>query len=479
MRTATDISRRRFLGSAVAAAGANVALPRASASRFASADAMDMVDVAVVGAGLSGLCAARELVARGVTNIRVLEARDRVGGRTVNVDLGQGQVAEGGGQWVGPTQTAILDLCKALGVGTFPTYVDGNAVYHDGSGRLELPYAMIEPGPTRLTRRIDRLAKTVPLNAPWNAEQAAQWDAMSLADWMQENVSRQDDRTTLQAAAALTLSTTPDQLSFLYFLYYVHSAGSLHTLESIRGGAQDSRIVGGSQILCTKMADELGDKVWLGAPIQKVSQTSQHVTLETDRRTIRARAVIMAVMPGSCARMQFEPALPPSRRQLQAKWIRKSTAVKLNVVYAKPFWRDKGLSGIAFGDAGPVPFTVDNSPPDGTPGVILVLTSNDDLDKAPDARKAQVLEGLAAIFGDEARHPIGYHETNWSDEQYTAGCVSPLAPGVLTQYGASLRPSVGRIHWAGTETAEVWTGYMDGAVRAGKRVAAEVAAIVS
>jgi monoamine oxidase len=431
--------------------------------------------VAVVGGGLSGLVAARELVKAGVERVVVLEARDRVGGRTVNHDIGNGHVAEGGGQWVGPTQTAILDLCKELGVETFKTYLKGKLIYRSGGLRLELPYGPASEPATALQKKIDALATQVPLNAPWRAEKAERWDALTLADWMRDEALNAPDRSSLSSAAALTLSTTPERLSFLYFLFYVHSAGGFHDLESMEGGAQDSRIKGGSQILSLKMAQQLGARVRLGRPVTRIARDDKGVTIETPAGTVRATRVVMALMPGCCAGIRFEPELPESRRQLQSRWVQRGNAMKINVVYEKPFWRDRGLSGMSLTDTSVVPFTTDNSPPDGNPGVILILTSTERLAKDAAARKKQVLDALVELFGKEARNATGFYEIDWGAEKYTAGCVSPLEPGVLTKYGASLRPRIGRIHWAGTETSEKWTGYMDGAVRAGQLAAKEVA----
>jgi monoamine oxidase len=474
MHPSKRISRRKLLGTA-AAAGVHLSLNRSVTVGFQRPGAGEFFDVAIVGAGLAGLTAARALTKSGINRIVVFDARDRVGGRTVNHDIGKGRVVEGGGQWVGPTQTAILSLCKELGVETFKTYLKGSLVYKAGGIRVEVPYGAAGEATTKLQKKIDALAAQVPLNAPWQAKKAVQWDAMTLEDWMRDEAVNAADRSTLSGAAALTLGTTPQRLSFLYFLYYVHSAGSLHDLESMGGGAQDSRIKGGSQILSLKMAKELADHVRLGEPVQRIRQNDKSVVVETTKGSIEAGQVVMALMPGSCTRIRFEPELPEARRQLQARWIQNEGGVKINVVYDRPFWRDRGLSGMSLSDAGPVPFTIDNTPPEGTPGVIMLFAESHELAKGSSARKQQIVNGLVGLFGKAAATPVAFYEMDWSAERYTAGCVSPLEPGVLTKYGAALRPRIGRIHWAGTETSEKWTGYMDGAIRSGLLAAKEVA----
>jgi monoamine oxidase len=470
MNGSTKISRRKLIGTA-AAAGVHLSLNRSLGDAFEHTAAPESFDVAIVGAGLAGLTAARELTKAGIDRIVVLEARDRVGGRTVNHNIGNGRVVEGGGQWVGPTQSAVLSLCKELGVETFKTYLQGKLVIKTGGIRLEVPYGAAGEMTSKLLKKIDALAAQVPLSAPWQAKRAAQWDAITLDDWMRAESVKAEDRSSLESAAALTLGTTPQRLSFLYFLYYVHSAGSLHELESMDGGAQDSRIKGGSQILSLKMAEALGDKVRLGQPVLRIRQNAKSVIVETTKGSVEVSQVVMALMPGSCNHIQFEPELPEVRRQLQAHSVQHDGGIKCNIAYERPFWRDRGMSGMSLSDTGPVPFTIDNSPPEGTPGVIAIFADSAKLPKAPSARKQQIIDGLVGLFGKAAANPIGFYQMDWGAEKYTAGCVSPLEPGVLTKYGASLRPRVGRIHWAGTETSEKWTGYMDGAVRSGLLVA--------
>jgi monoamine oxidase len=158
-----------------------------------------------------------------------------------------------------------------------------------------------------------------------------------------------------------------------------------------------------------------------------------------------------------------------------------ATTIKAHCVYDHPFWREDGLSGQVTSSGEMVQFTFDNSPESGTPGVLVAFIEGDagrqwGRATAADRRQA-VLACLAKYFGPRAAEPREYLERAWQDEEYTRGCYGGLMPpGAWTSYGAALREPIGRIHWAGTETAAVWSGYIDGAVRSGERAALEVLA---
>ncbi len=466
-------SRRQFMDLSLGAAVGAMLTGCAGAPEVEKP--IESVDVAIIGGGLSGMAAARELMLQGIENFVVLEARDRVGGRTLNHDLGGGYIAEGGGQWVGPTQTAVLELARDLGVGTFPTHLEGNAVVLLNGKRMVLPKGLVLTPPSGILIRLDEMARTVSLQAPWNTREAGEWDRTTVAQWAKANGATSSDWDRLRQMIALDLASTPEEVSLLYFLYYIQSAGGIEMLESFEGGAQTSRIIGGSQVLSLKIADTLGDRLRLSSPVSRINQDATGVNVKTLNGSFRARRVIMAMMPSLCAQIGFDPPLPANRRALQAHWKARSTAVKINVVYEKPFWRGAGLSGLSFSGQGPTPFTTDNSPPDGSIGVLLILVDRSALSDDPESRRLIVIESLADLFGAPARRNTGYHEMDWSSETYTGGCVSPLGPGVLTQYGNAMRGSFGRVTWAGTEASEIWTGYMDGAVRAGQSAARDVA----
>ncbi|HEY2004897.1 MAG TPA: flavin monoamine oxidase family protein [Solirubrobacteraceae bacterium] len=476
----SGISRREALiGAAGAGAGALVR------TGGAQARADRHVDVVVVGAGLAGLSAAGDLAAAG-HSVVVLEARDRVGGRTLNHSLGHGEVVEVGGQWVGPGQDRILARARRHDVHTFKTYAKGDQVL-EFEGRISRFNGLIPPLPepdagdfNQLLAKIVGLEGTVPLDRPWRAPDAAALDAQTLETFKLANSSTRGARFLLDLATKAVFAAEPRDLSLLHALFYLHSGGGIINLTSTSGGAQDSRFVGGSQLVSVRMARALGRRVVLGAPVRRILHARDGVTVVSDAGSWRAKRVIVAIAPTLAARIDYEPGLPAARDQLTQR-MPQGSVIKFEAVYAKPFWRAEGLSGSSYCEAPPVHFTFDNSPPGGRPGVLLGFVAGSEARRlanaSPATRRRQVLSAFTRLFGAAAGHPRQLIEHNWSQELWTRGCYAGyLGPGVWSDYGAALRAPVGRIHWAGTETAEVFTGYMDGAVRSGERAAREVRA---
>jgi monoamine oxidase len=328
--------------------------------------------------------------------------------------------------------------------------------------------------------RFDRLAQRVPLEAPWTADRAAEWDAQTFASWIRKNAMTRGARELLTLYSEAVFAADPADLSLLHALFYTHSGNGVDVLAGTRDGAQQDRFVDGAHATALGLAAHLGDRVRLAQPVRRIDRSEVAVAVLTDGLLVTARRVVVAVPPPLAARLRYEPALPAARDQLTQR-LPMGAVIKCHAVYERPFWRDDGLSGQATTDVGPVKITFDNSPPSGAPGVLLAFVegANARLLSRLDAddRRREVLASLAALFGPAAGQPLEYLERDWSNEEWTRGCYAALfTPGTWTQLGPALREPVGRIHWAGTETATVWCGYMDGAVQSGERVAAEILA---
>lgn len=444
-------------------------------------------DVAIVGAGLAGLTAARELRRQG-GEVAVLEAQGRVGGRTLNHAFADGTVVELGGQWVGPTQTRMLALAAELDVGTYPSWDEGeHLIERGGEMRRYTGETFGLPAPTLVDLgiaqlRIDRLAKRVPLERPWEAPRARRLDSETAASWIRRNVRTKLGRDFLRVVVEAVFSAEPEDLSLLHLLFYLHSGGGLDTLTRTTGGAQDSRFVGGSQEVSVRLAAELGDAVRLDSPVLAIDRDGEGAGVSGPWGELRASRVVIAAAPAVIPRISFDPPLSGPRAQLHAK-MPPGYVIKCMARYERPFWRDAGLSGQAGSPDRPLAISFDNSPADGSCGVLLGFLEGGHGRRAAALsmvqRRELVLGDLAAYFGSEAAAPLEYVEKDWAaDEWIRGGYGAHLAPGTWTDYGHLLRTPEGPIHWAGAETSAVWNGYMDGAVRSGERVAAEVAAVI-
>ncbi|RDI32152.1 monoamine oxidase [Lentzea flaviverrucosa] len=442
-------------------------------------------DVVIVGAGYAGLAAASRLSAAGL-GVVVLEAADRVGGRAVSEVLSSGVRVDHGAQWIGPSQKRFHELAAQFECATFPAWETGRhvEVWHDGT-RADYSGTLPKSGPGiaehgRVTALLDELALTVDLDQPWLTPNFDVLDSMSAEEFFGSQTDDEDALRRLALVVQGVWCCEPREISLFHVLFSVASAGGCEQLAGTSGSARDSRFSDGADALALAMAAPL--TVRLDEPVLTIRHTADGVEVVTGKAVVRARRAIVTVPPAALGRIGFEPALPPVRRGWTGHTPMGRVA-KVHAVYEEPFWRKKDRSGIAtlYG-RNPVGAVFDNSPQDASRGVLVAFVHGDRVDRwaaAPDdVRRADVLAALAEVAGARARMPVDYAEMAWSEDGWTIGGYACFVyPGGWTQYGEhGWRAAIGTVHWAGTETASVWNGHVDGALTSGDRAADEVIA---
>lgn len=440
-----------------------------------------MSDVIVVGAGFAGLSAARELTKRG-HEVVVLEGRDRVGGRSHTATLA-GVPVDLGATFVGPTQGAVVALAAELGCDTVPTYSRGkNLIHWHGkvrSYRSTIPkLSLIELlDVSRIQWRFDRLSRLIPVTDTWAAPAAARLDQKSLEGWLRAVHASASTRNLMAIMARVTWGCEPDDVSMLHAVRYVKAAGGLDKMLDVKGGAQQDRFPAGTQQIAQRIAADLGDRVITADPVRRIARDGSGFIVQSERGQYSAAAVVVAVAPAHRAAIVFDPALPDGYDGLATHWPQGNLS-KAYAAYDTPFWRADGCSGEALSDEGPIFITFDCSPGDDGPGILLGFADARTFDAlAPEVRRERALGCFATLFGDAAAEPIDYLDHCWSTEEFApGGPTAAVPPGAWVDYGRHLRAPADGIFWAGTETADRWTGFLDGAVRSGHRAAAEVGA---
>jgi monoamine oxidase len=440
-------------------------------------------DVVIVGAGFAGLIAARNLLRQG-KRVVLLEARDRVGGRVKGGQLA-GHAVDVGGMWVGPTQTRLLALIKEYGFHTTPQFergkaiseLDGKRTYPDGEGSGLDSVAQAEYD--RVIGELNHLSAKVPLDAPWTAPQAEQFDEMTVEQWFESKTKNRDLLAYLQLSTRTVFTADPFQLSFLYFLFYLRSGDNFETLIGYdENSGQASLVKETMHRLAVRLASDVEKTLVLEAPVTEISQDAKGVTVKSAKGDWRADYAIVAVPLPLSVRISYQPPLPPER-DILAQHMPMGSVIKCWVAYDKPFWRAHGLNGITWSDAPPTAGFFDISPPEGGPGFLgAFIEAHNALKwtgRPVEERKKLIVDRIVSFFGPEGANPIDYEDQDWPSDRWSRGCYgASMGPGIMTTVGKVIRQPHGRIHWAGTETSTKWMGYIDGAIRSGERAVDEV-----
>ncbi len=432
----------------------------------------------VVGAGLAGLTAADRLAAAG-HEVVVVEARDRVGGRMHGIQVAPGEWVDAGAAYLGERHTELGDLLATLGLKTVPTEMTGDSRFMLGHGGRTRPGRFPPLSAVALGdmfELLDEVTRQVDPVAPWASPEADRLDRLTAADWAEQHLRRADARLFFPLFLGEMMAADPAEVSMLHVAFYLRSGGGISYLNDFEGGAQDGRVDGGAHRVCELLADRLPvDSVHTGEPVLGIRDTGDVVHVRTARTTYAADTVVVAVPPLLAEGLRIEPT--PAHPRATARTGR-GCAVKVHLVYPEPCWRRDGLSGWSVNAEGPLLSTVDDTPYAGSVGVLTGFVTGAEAHRyaalSLDEQRSSAAAQAARIFPD-LPEPREVHVTDWVSDTYSRGCYAAIfGPGDWVRLGPHLTRPHGRIHWAGTETSTEFFGLMEGAIRSGRRAAAEI-----
>ncbi|HAH36159.1 MAG TPA: amine oxidase [Algoriphagus sp.] len=440
--------------------------------------------IAIIGAGFSGLAAARILHQKGIS-FRLFEARERLGGRVYTKQIQEDLYLDLGGQWIGPSQTRMYELCKEYGVPYFETYNQGQSIL-DLNGRIKSYKGTIPKldiisllNLDMIVRKLERMASKIDLEKPWTHPKAQEFDGQTLMDFLKRNSKTEACLQVMKVGMQTIFSCEPEELSLLHALFYIKSGTSLDVLISIKNGAQQHRIHGGMQTLAEAIAKPFFDRIQFDSPVLSIIQEKEKITLSTSKGAQVFSHIIFAVPPPLLKKIGINPPLSDQKQKL-LEGYEMGYIGKCQMVFAKPFWRHKNLSGQAVSDSEFYLQTIfDSSPADSKYGVLMGFVIGNKARKFfqmdEDSRKQAVKKQLIQYFGEEANQEINYVDHTMNEETWSEGCYAGIREvNSWTKYQNSYSQSEGRLHFAGTEAATRWHGYIEGAVRAGETAAEKI-----
>lgn len=456
---------------------------------MSSAPAIREADYCIVGAGFAGLTAALRLTQAG-HSVWILEARDRIGGKVRTEYLDDGTPVDMGGTFLGPTQERIYALLDELGLCVTPTPIDGDSllvynkeVHRYGHAMPDLDSSQLA-GVWETLQALSKMSIEVSNQAPWSSARAKEWDAMTLAQFIDDpsRALSEPARAMLRTLFIGLFTCELSEISLLFVLFQIAAAGNDIELQMrVEGGAEQDMVKGGMSCVTQRMQEKIGDCIIFSSPVSMIEQDDDSATVYSQKAVVKTRQVIVAVPPALADNIEYTPALPATKMEL-LRHMPAGRCIKFVTAYDRPFWRNEGLSGEVIAPDEFIQMTLDTSAPDKGSGLLMSFSFAREAmlmaQMTAEERKETVLDALEKRFGKEARTPIRYFEHDWSEDRWTRGChVAHLAPGVITSYGHAIREPFGRIYWATSETSPLWNGNIDGAVRAGEYVAEQVLAL--
>lgn len=415
----------------------------------------NLFDVIIVGAGISGLMTANLLQNQGYSTL-VLEGRDRVGGRTFTkdgIDLG--------GQWVGSCQQRVMALIKSLELEYFEQYDKGRHIMNF-NGKVEEYDGNISGSADReFIETLDKMAKDL--------DGYKNLDSISANEWMERNCTDQKLRVMIDWLFKVCICIESKNLSFYYWLYFLQQSGGYSKLADIKGGAQEFRIKGGSMQISERLAKNIS--LQLNCKVLEILQIGNECKIATTKGVFFSKKIVITVPPPLNNFIEFIPGLP-ERKKVLYKSIKMGQVIKIIITYSKPWWRETGYSGEIISNQDPIFLAYDASSPSGYYALVCFVCG----ENLKGYSKEKILKGFVKYFGDERLgDPLEYHEKDWSQDEYSQGCYFGVTyKEILSCYRDEFQKPFGNIYWAGTETANEWMGYMEGAIESAERVVKQI-----
>lgn len=439
-------------------------------------------DVCVIGAGVAGLIAADQLLAAGL-KVDLFEAQAEVGGRVKDTVCAETIAVELGANWFSSQQPLIKAQIERFGLETVATHNEGNhLIWWDGERRAfqgAIPSLGLLKNVDIIQgmMRFDMAMRRLKGKEPWH-ETLTKYDHLSFGQWIDATLYTRMGKEFFRMVSEMVFGVESHMVSFLYVLYYSSRSVSLSSLISVAQGHQELRFKHGPGDLCRHIAGRIGqDRIFLNTPVRSITVADGYAEVETASSRGRYRAVLCAMSPPAVRQILFTPPRPTSReRLLQA--LPMGRVIKVQAVYERPYWLEKGLSGQAMSNHYPLSYTIDNSPADRQRGVLaaFVCTSQARKFMAPGTdRQAVVAEAINKMFGCEFPKPQEIWIEDWAANEWIGGSYGAyFPPGVMSRMGELMREQDPPIYWCGAEYGQAHPCQMEGALESGMRSARSI-----